>query len=209
MVLPSGGGSTEGTKGTRTPGRGRERRAPLLSTGAGGRNAAAPLRGPASRLVPVLGPVLGRGPRQRAARPRVGARGGAAGPRPLGRAGGQRRLGAVSEPHHPHLGWPVRTNQPERPPLRVLDAMALTQTGKGREHHGRLVRTEMRATIRAPVAQPLPVHVERLNRVGANRLACLTHQTHASPSVPAPVMRRRDWPPSSITGCTCTPCCGR
>jgi hypothetical protein len=74
---------------------------------------------------------------------------------------------------------PVRTGKPGRPPLRVPDGVALSQTIKRRDQRGRLVRVEARATIGAPVAQPVPVHGERLNGVLRDRLACLTRQTHA------------------------------
>jgi hypothetical protein len=74
---------------------------------------------------------------------------------------------------------PVRTGKRGRPPLRVPDGVALTQTVKRRDHRGRLVRVETRAALGAPVAQPVPVHGERLNGVLRDRLACLTRKTHA------------------------------
>ena len=74
---------------------------------------------------------------------------------------------------------PVRSGQRGRPPLRVPAGVALTQTVKRRDRRGRLVRVETRATIGAPVAQPAPVHGERLNGVLRDRLACLTRKTHA------------------------------
>ena len=64
-------------------------------------------------------------------------------------------------------------------PLRVPPGLALTQTIKHRDAHGRLLRVETRATIGAPVPQPTPVHVERLNGVLRDRLNCLTRKTHA------------------------------
>jgi IS1 family transposase len=74
---------------------------------------------------------------------------------------------------------PVRTGKRGRPPLRVPDGVALTQTVKRRDQRGRLVGVETRATLGAPVAQPVPVHGERLNGVLRDRLACLTRKTHA------------------------------
>ncbi len=74
---------------------------------------------------------------------------------------------------------PVRTGKRGRPPLRVPDGVALTQTVKRRDQRGRLLRVETRVVIGAPVAQPVPVHSERLNGVLRDRLACLTRKTHA------------------------------
>jgi IS1 family transposase len=74
---------------------------------------------------------------------------------------------------------PVRTGRRGRPPLRVPDGLALTQTIKHCDAHGRLLAVERRATIGEPVAHPTPVHIERLNGVLRDRLACLTRKTHA------------------------------
>ena len=74
---------------------------------------------------------------------------------------------------------PVRTGKRGRPPLRVPDGVALTQAVKCRDQRGRLLRVETRATLGPPVAQPVPVHSERLNGVLRDRLACLTRKTHA------------------------------
>jgi hypothetical protein len=74
---------------------------------------------------------------------------------------------------------PVRTGRRGRPPRRVPDGLALTQTIKHCDEHGRLLSVERRATLGEPVAQPTPVHVERLNGVLRDRLACLTRKTHA------------------------------
>ena len=74
---------------------------------------------------------------------------------------------------------PVRTGKRGRPPLRLPDGVALTQTVKCRGRGGRLRRIESRASLGAPVAQPVPVHGERLNGVLRDRLACLTRRTHA------------------------------
>ena len=74
---------------------------------------------------------------------------------------------------------PVPTGQRGRPPLRVPDGLALTQTIKHRDEHGRLLEIETRATIGVPVPRPATVHVERLNGVLRDRLGCLTRKTHA------------------------------
>jgi hypothetical protein len=74
---------------------------------------------------------------------------------------------------------PVRTGRRGRPPLRVPAGVALTQTIKHRDERGRLLSVETRATIGAPVPEPTPVHVERLNGVLRDRLNCLTRKTHA------------------------------
>jgi hypothetical protein len=74
---------------------------------------------------------------------------------------------------------PVRTGRRGRPPLRVPAGVALTQTVKHRDRRGRLLRVETRAAIGEAIAQPAPVHLERLNGVLRDRLACLTRKTHA------------------------------
>ena len=74
---------------------------------------------------------------------------------------------------------PVRTGKRGRPPLRLPDGVALTQTVKRRGRRGRLCRVEIRATLGVPVAQPVPVHSERLDRLLRDRLACLTRKAHA------------------------------
>jgi IS1 family transposase len=75
---------------------------------------------------------------------------------------------------------PVRTGRRGRPPLRLPEGLSLTQTIKHRDEHGRLLSVETRATIgAAAVKQPVPVHIERLNGVLRDRLACLTRKTHA------------------------------
>jgi hypothetical protein len=68
--------------------------------------------------------------------------------------------------------------------LVVPEGVSLTQTIKHRDEHGRLLSIEIRATIGAAAAaevkqQPVAVHIERLNRVLRDRLACLTRKTHA------------------------------
>jgi IS1 family transposase len=78
---------------------------------------------------------------------------------------------------------PVRTGRRGRPPLVVPEGVSLTQTIKHRDEHGRLLNVEIRATMGAASAeveqQPVPVHIERLNGVLRDRLACLTRKTHA------------------------------
>ena len=79
---------------------------------------------------------------------------------------------------------PLRTGRRGRPPLVVPEGVSLTQTIKHRDEHGRLLSIEIRATIGAAAAaevkqHPVPVHIERLNGVLRDRLACLTRKTHA------------------------------
>lgn len=75
---------------------------------------------------------------------------------------------------------PVRTGRRGRPPLVVPEGVSLTQTIKHRDEHGLLLSVEIRATIGArEVEQPVPVHIERLNGVLRDRLACLTRKSHA------------------------------
>lgn len=74
---------------------------------------------------------------------------------------------------------PVRTGRRGRPPLRVPPGVRLTQAVKRRGRRGRLTGVEVRATIGPALAQPHPVHVERLNGVLRDRLNCLTRRTHA------------------------------
>lgn len=62
--------------------------------------------------------------------------------------------------------------------LRQTPGVRLTQAVKHR-HGRRLARIEVRATIGAEAAQPYTVHIERLNGVLRDRLACLTRKTHA------------------------------
>ncbi len=75
---------------------------------------------------------------------------------------------------------PLKTGRRGRPPLVVPEGVSLTQTIKHRDEHGRLLSVEIRATIgAAEVEQPVAVHIERLNGVLRDRLACLTRKTHA------------------------------
>jgi IS1 family transposase len=73
------------------------------------------------------------------------------------------------EPSGIRPGWDI---------LRPTEGIRLTQAVKHRKRR-RLVRVEVRATIGEPVAQPYPVHIERLNGVLRDRLGCLTRKTHA------------------------------
>jgi IS1 family transposase len=88
-------------------------------------------------------------------------------------------------------GWPpyaetidqvYRDPQPTASPRVVrlvrTEGVALTQTVKHRRGR-RLVRVDVRATIGPVADQPYPVHIERLNGVWRDRLACLTRKTHA------------------------------
>ena len=74
---------------------------------------------------------------------------------------------------------PVRTGKRGRPPLRTPEGVRLTQAVKRRDGRGRLVAVAVRPTIGPALAQPHPVHVERLNGVLRDRLNCLTRKTHA------------------------------
>ena len=75
---------------------------------------------------------------------------------------------------------PVRTGRRGRPPLVIAEGVSLTQTIKHRDEHGQLLSVEIRATIgTTEVKQPVAVHIERLNGVLRDRLACLTRKTHA------------------------------
>lgn len=66
-------------------------------------------------------------------------------------------------------GWQV---------LRLTSGVALTQGVKHRRGR-RLARVEVRATVGTVAAPPSTVHIERLNGVLRDRLACLTRKTHA------------------------------
>jgi hypothetical protein len=73
---------------------------------------------------------------------------------------------------------PVPAGPPGWAILEPVPGVALTQAIKRRTGR-RLERVEVRATIGEPAAQPHDVHVERLNGVLRDRLACLTRKTHA------------------------------
>lgn len=62
--------------------------------------------------------------------------------------------------------------------LRLTPGVALTQGVKHRRGR-RLARVEVRATVGTLAVQPYTVHIERLNGVLRDRLACLTRKTHA------------------------------
>ena len=79
---------------------------------------------------------------------------------------------------------PVRTGKRGRPPLRVPAGVRLTQAVKRRDRRGRLQAVAVRPTIGPALAQPHPVHVERLNGVLRDRLNCLTRKTHAFAKTP-------------------------
>lgn len=73
---------------------------------------------------------------------------------------------------------PEPTEQPRLARLLRTAGVALTQVVKHRRGR-RLDRVEVRAMIGDPVSQPHLVHLERLNGVLRDRLACLTRRTHA------------------------------
>jgi hypothetical protein len=62
--------------------------------------------------------------------------------------------------------------------LKLTPGVALTQAVKHRAGR-RLARVEVRASLGALAAQPYTVHIERLNGVLRDRLACVTRKTHA------------------------------
>ncbi len=62
--------------------------------------------------------------------------------------------------------------------LHRTPGVALTQAVKQRRGR-RLLRIDVRATIGEAIGQPSTVHIERLNGVLRDRLACLTRKTHA------------------------------
>lgn len=68
--------------------------------------------------------------------------------------------------------------------LRRTPGVRRTQAVKHRRGR-RLARIEVRATIGAAAEQPSTVHIERLNGVLRDRLACLTRKTHAFAKQPA------------------------
>lgn len=101
------------------------------------------------------------------------------------RTAGQAGLGWISD------GWPpyadaidqvYRDPQPTPHPRLVrlvrTPGTALTQAIKHRRGR-RLARVEVQTTLGEPSPQPYAVHLERLNGVLRDRLACLTRRTHA------------------------------
>jgi hypothetical protein len=62
--------------------------------------------------------------------------------------------------------------------LKLTPGVALTQGVKHRQGR-RLARVEVCAVLGPVAAQPYTVHIERLNGVLRDRLACVTRKTHA------------------------------
>lgn len=73
---------------------------------------------------------------------------------------------------------PHRTGRRGRPKLAPTEGVGLVQAVKQREG-GRVVRVEVRVVLGEPIECPYTVHIERLNGVLRDRLACLTRKTHA------------------------------
>jgi hypothetical protein len=73
---------------------------------------------------------------------------------------------------------PVRSGRRGRPPLRPTPGTGLVQAVKHRRGR-RLERLEVRVVQGDPMDCPYTVHVERLNGVLRDRLACVTRKTHA------------------------------
>lgn len=86
------------------------------------------------------------------------------------------------EPYADTIDLVYRDPQPTAHPrftrLVRTPGTALTQAVKHRRGR-RLARVEVRAPIGAVAAVPYTVHLERLNGVLRDRLACLTRKTHA------------------------------
>jgi hypothetical protein len=75
---------------------------------------------------------------------------------------------------------PCHTGRPGRPRLVLPDGLALTQTRKVRVRPGgRVIGVTQHTPIGPAVPGPGTVHLERLNGVLRDRLACLTRKTHA------------------------------
>lgn len=73
---------------------------------------------------------------------------------------------------------PLVGDRPGRQVLRLAAGVSLTQGVKHRRGR-RLSRVEVRTPFGASAAQPYTVHIERLNGVARDHLACLTRKTHA------------------------------
>jgi len=71
------------------------------------------------------------------------------------------------------------TGKRGRPAWVVPPTVALTQTVKHRDEHGRLLSVEIRAALGAGMEAAGTVHVERLNGALRDRLNALTRKTHA------------------------------
>ena len=74
---------------------------------------------------------------------------------------------------------PQPTGRRGRPPLRVPEALRLTQTVKLRDRHGRVRAIEQRAALGTPIDRPATVHIERLHGCLRDRLNAFTRKTHA------------------------------
>ncbi len=75
---------------------------------------------------------------------------------------------------------PFHAGRPGRPRLVLPDGLSVTQSRKQRARPGgRVIRVDRHTPIGQPVPGPSTVHVERLNRVLRDRLACLGRKTHA------------------------------
>lgn len=80
---------------------------------------------------------------------------------------------------------PQFTGRPGRPRYVLPDTLSLTQTIKTRRRRprpcrpGRSRRPHTRTSFGVAPADPVPVHIERLNGVLRDRLACLGRKTHA------------------------------
>jgi hypothetical protein len=101
------------------------------------------------------------------------------------RTAGQAGVGWISDGWAPYADTvdlvyrdPQPTAHPRFERLVRTAGTALTQAVKHRQGR-RLVQVEVRAPIGPMAAQPYAVHVERLNGVLRDRLACLTRKTHA------------------------------
>lgn len=79
---------------------------------------------------------------------------------------------------------PVSTGGRDWSILQRTPGAGLTQAVKYRRGR-RLLRVEVRAPIGPVADQPYAVHIERLNGVLRDRLACLTRTTHAFANEPA------------------------
>jgi hypothetical protein len=74
---------------------------------------------------------------------------------------------------------PEHTGRPGRPRLVVPVGVAVQQTRKVRTPGGRVVRVETHTPLGEPAPSAPTVHIERLNGMLRDRLACLGRKTHA------------------------------
>lgn len=79
---------------------------------------------------------------------------------------------------------PHRSGRRGRPRLERTAGVGLVQAVKQREG-SIVVGVEVRVVLGEPIACPYTVHIERLNGVLRDRLACLTRKTHAFAKVSA------------------------